>query len=283
VRHHRRQHPRALTTTTAAAAAGTASVLTLPVRYVLWRRLLLVASEDAVFLREMRLYTATMLTSLVGTTILLAFDPARADYLYIFPWEFFLLAAITVQWCVVVVRHVVAAFWQRRERLRHINVDVLSSAHYAVGGVLRHLDNEGIMEAFEAFCESKFTVEHLKFIFEVQHFADVFNERSPVWRQRQAHKIAKVYVLQGAMLQVNLSSANRTKIEYALAQEQPVAANLFEHAFREVVRMVNNDAWFEFVQSKRFEDAARANAKSSLIRVLSVRHAESVPRVGDAA
>jgi len=259
--------------------------MTFPVRFVLWRKLLLVASEDVVFLREMRLYTATMLTTLTATIALLATDPADADYLYIFPWEFLLLAAMTVQWCVVVARNVVAAFWQRRERLRHINVDVLSSAHYALGGVLRHLDNEGIMEAFEAFCESKFTVEHLKFIFEAQHFAEAFNQRPPAWRQRQAQKIVKVYIAQGAMLQVNLSSANRTKIEWAIAQGGPVPANLFESAFREVVRMVNNDAWFEFVQSKRFDEAARANAKSSLARVLSARHASGVAvrAVGDAA
>src|SRR4051812_7059180 len=107
----------------ARARAHLHSLLTFPVRFVLWRRLRLVASEDVVFIREMRLYTATMLSVLVATTVLLATDPARADELYLFPWEFLLLGAMTIQWFVVVARHVVAAFWQRRERLRHINVD----------------------------------------------------------------------------------------------------------------------------------------------------------------
>jgi len=276
--------------------------LAAPVRVYWLRRLhalLGEADSDDDLMREIRTYVPVTYATLVLAVVLLAVDPQGIDYNYVVPWEFFILVGFTFHWYVAVGKHVGRAVLARvRGRSAAIadGADVSSDVVKAqlAGGILRYLDVEPVMKAFESFAEQKLNVENVRFIREVSSFVFFFDERAPAWRRKRAEFLFKTYVKQGAILQVNLSSAHRTRIELAFASSaapsaapatseasstssslgngtttttttttKTITKDLFDDALHEIVAMVNHDLFFDFVTSKKLEAALRHSGFSS--------------------
>jgi len=193
--------------------------LAAPVRVYWFRRLYALLGEaqddDDDLMGEIRAYTPVIYVMLILAVVLLAVDPQDIDYKYVFPWEFFILVGFTFYWYVAVGRHVARAVLGRVRGRGAVGADADASSDAVkaqlAGGILRYLDVEPAMRAFESFAEQKLNVENVRFIREVSSFVFFFDERAPAWRRKRAEFLFKTYVKQGAILQVSTCRASTAR------------------------------------------------------------------------
>jgi len=137
-------------------------------------------------------------------------------------------------------RHVVVAE-QRPERAKIAN-DL---------GVVESLKIPRVRQRFEKFAAEAQTIEHAHFLTDVEEWRNAYRSGTKTNEQLREDAVAlvKMYIHQGAFLQVNISSRAREEVEDAMAATaSAVGLDVFAPAISEVEQMLLFGAWADFCE-----------------------------------
>ena len=88
-------------------------------------------------------------------------------------------------------------------------------------------------------------LESVLFLSDVELWVDQYDEKAVSVRNKQARAIGQTYIQQRSILEINIGSDLRSKIETGLNQSV-VTKECFQPAFREICTLLNQNAWGAF-------------------------------------
>ena len=110
------------------------------------------------------------------------------------------------------------------------------------------LTDENVMSSFMSFAERVHIVEALRFITVVTQWKAMFFDKPVSWRVAKARTIAGLFISTTAVMQVNISSTLRERIEARLSEASSVSVELFDEALDDILTITEQDAWPRFVK-----------------------------------
>ena len=181
---------------------------------------------------------------------LLAGDPNSADARGLFPFEWFVLAAVAAVWVVLVGRPIASAA-HRRVRSWGVPPDSLDV-------MVRRLEDPLIATKFDRFAgDSPAVWSATRFVLDATRWRALFPERTPEWRIAKAKRIMKRYLLVNAVVPVAVSTAARVAMEHQFALRGPKFERMFDDCVEEVGSFLRTGAWRDFAVSLSFPGGGR--------------------------
>jgi hypothetical protein len=106
-----------------------------------------------------------------------------------------------------------------------------------------------VRKRFERFATEHFILESLYFIEDVTVWKDTFHTETKDIRFKAAISLVEIYCKVGSMMQINVSEAQRERVEKQIHSSTPdtLSANVFDECYGEVCKMVMDGSWQDFV------------------------------------
>ena len=132
----------------------------------------------------------------------------------------------------------------------------------------------GAQEKFEEFVSSRYALENLRFLQDVNSFLTYFDEKGGNWRKHKATYLYETYLKTGSVLEVNISHADRSKLKMCIDQLNPDSTNINETAalvdsFRRVEEELTTNVltgfWMDYLYALRVKN--RKQRRCSLTKV----------------
>jgi hypothetical protein len=222
---------------------------------------------------------------LVGSTmalgaLLLLFDPNNVGYQREFAFEWIIQISTFIYWYLSCgsqfldifrkwrklrnfeeYRRVIQARRKTAAAFRSVNVahphhssSVESLADYSDDYITIMNEDEQIKQEFEKFAISRYAVENLYFVNDVQAYKRFFFEKAANWRKQKATFLFETYIKPGSVMEVNISQQVKLQaireIEANLHSEDSHLVLAFDKAAEDITNNVLRDIWQQFIKEK---------------------------------
>ena len=122
---------------------------------------------------------------------------------------------------------------------------------------------------FEAFLETRFSVESLHFVEDVEAYTLGFFEKGDTWKLSKAKQLCEKYIHRESTFAVNISEAEVHRILQQMNQAESTKSTrglerLFEKAVRDILANMMFSQWMEFKQQMDRENISTSRTLSSL-------------------
>lgn len=111
--------------------------------------------------------------------------------------------------------------------------------------MLKSLDDENVSQKFYEYANQKQIQENEKFIQHVKYYKKNYYDKSDMWKYNVSQRILRTFIENNTLMQINISEVLRNKIINECAGK--VKETVFDDAYNEVVNMIINCHWKDFV------------------------------------
>lgn len=217
----------------------------------------------------------------VVVLVLIIIDPNDLAASHQFNWPWLLVLAGLVMNYVTVWKHVWIQFkldtkYTAEIQQRMIQWDIGSLAEVCAS-------NSALRDDFRKFATQQYAIENVNFIQDVDMYMRYYSEKAWNWRRSKFYALCDMYIEVGAPQEINISHDMRVELLDVRDQLKTHEANgnpeedyqfvvrsgkrldeLFGPAQAEILNIVQQCSWREFVLSKQDNDLAHTVSRSSV-------------------
>jgi hypothetical protein len=214
-------------------------------------------------IKEMKIGSVIVLSTIFITIIMLWVDPGYLDYWHVVAWEWIFACGLFMYWIGSVPLQIYFALQERWIREKNNSSATDPSSRHHTSRILEYdsiqdaLKNEVIFHRFEEFAEKNFCSESVHFLWDAIQWKDRFERKTVHWRFVKAKAIVQTYIVEYSVLQINIPSSMRVPVEKIIehaststnmAMDQ-IPHHLFDECVQEVIHLLKLNLWAKFVKS----------------------------------
>ena len=114
--------------------------------------------------------------------------------------------------------------------------------------MMKSLDKETFLD----LVESQYVMENVRFLQDLKTFKDYYYEKSPSWRKSKIKILYDAYIVEGAIMEINISYACREAIKQVVFTREE--STVFDEAEKQVQGMLVNGVWKDYLTLERTKD-----------------------------